>query len=512
MNKRHLIKLCQSGDREAFGILYQTYLTPMRDTVRYYVNNSDAVWDILHDGFIIAFASIGSLKDAEKIEAWLTSIMKNLALQYLKEESNHVYVPLSDVSIANDNDVDNQRNSELTWDELNRIIDKLPEGYSKVFRLAVLDGLSHKEIGALLGIAPHSSSSQLSHAKAMMRRMIKEYRMEMGIFSIMAIILLLWHGIFRHKENTMPTPTVSKNTDKSTTIIVDSITDAKTRTDSIIQRSKTIYKTDATRTPELTADATLPADSIPVVKNDNVTNNATKSIPNIIDHTEHIAYEGLPRTQLTKNHDLSLSLAYSGTLGQNDDNRYRIPNPELPDVEGPTGEIEVTEKTRHHMPVVIGLSLSKSLNPRWSIETGIRYTLLRSDFLSESKLASKETVQRIHYIGIPLKFNYRILTYNGFSLYGQGGVAFDIPIYGTQSIWEYSPKPGTTTNDLRHIHAPLQWSVDGGLGIQYHFTPSLSIYAEPSLRYYFNSGNGIKTIRQEKPFEFTLPIGLRLTW
>lgn len=69
MDKRHLIRRCQSGDREAFGILYQTYLTPMSEIVAYYVHDHDAVWDILHDGFLIAFTSIASLKNSEKVEA-----------------------------------------------------------------------------------------------------------------------------------------------------------------------------------------------------------------------------------------------------------------------------------------------------------------------------------------------------------------------------------------------------------------------------------------------------------
>ena len=106
------------------------------------------------------------------------------------------------------------------------------------------------------------------------------------------------------------------------------------------------------------------------------------------------------------------------------------------------------------MPLVIGLSLNKSLASRWSIETGLRYTFLRSDFLSESELMNKETIQRIHYIGVPLKLNYRLFTYNGFSLYGRGGGALDIPVYGTQSILEYSPDLESTNKDLFHINAP----------------------------------------------------------
>ncbi len=511
MDNLRIIEQCKSGDRNAFGLLYQAYLPTMQEVVAYYIHNSDIVWDILHDGFLIAFTSIGTLKNGAKIEAWLTTIMKNLSLQYLKDESNHISVPMSDIAIAGNNETSTDEVHQLTWEELDKIIDKLPKGYGKVFRLAVLDGLSHKEIAALLGIAPHSSSSQLTHAKAMLRRMITQYRVEMGILSIIGIILLIWHGVFKNREDIPSTPIISKNNDKEMSLVTDSIADRNSKDDSIDPSPKIIYKVIRhPETQENIADVTIPTDSIPTIKDDSITNDTIMIIPNIINREGLIAQEITPRQ--SENPDWSLSLAYAGSLEQNDMNRYRIPNPALPDVEGPDGEIEVTEKTRHYMPLVIGLSVNKSLSSRWSVESGLRYTFLRSDFLSQSKVMNKETVQRIHYIGVPLKFNYRIITYNGFSLYGQGGGALDIPISGSQSILEYSPQFGNPTKTTINIHAPLQWSVEAGLGIQYHFTPSFSIYAEPSFKYYFNPGSDIKTIRQDKPFEFTIPIGLRLTW
>ena len=511
MDKVQLVKRCQSGDREAFGILYQAYLSSMTDVVRYYIHNIDVEQDILHDGFLIAFTSISSLKNGTKLEAWLTSIMKNLSIQYLRNEASHISVPMSDTAFADNVDATIDEGRELTWEELYKIIEKLPEGYGKVFRLAVLDGLSHKEIAALLGIAPHSSSSQLSHAKAMLRRMITQYRMEMGLLSIIGIIMLIWHWDINRREETPSTPIISSNTDKEIPFVTDSIEGANSATDSIVPRIKRVHKTiQHPETQRNIAEITITADSIPSIKNDSIANDTIRAFPNIINLKEPIAQEDFPSTQHAEISNWSLSLAYSGTLGENDYNKYRIPNPGIPNVEGPAGEIDVTEKTCHYMPLVIGLSLNKSLSSRWSIETGLRYTLLRSDFLSESELINKETIQRIHYIGVPLKFNYRIFTYNGFSLYGQGGGALDIPVYGTQSILEYYPKLGTTNKNLLHINAPLQWSVEGGLGIQYHFTPSFSIYAEPSFKYYFNTGSDIKTIRQDKPFEFSIPIGLRL--
>lgn len=513
MDKKHLIQRCQSGDREALGILYQTYLVRMYRIVAYYVHNQDAVWDILHDGFLIAFASISSLKDTEKVEPWLVSIMKNLSLQYLKDESSHISVAVSDTEITDNAGATVDEERELTWEELDKMISKLPEGYGKVFRLAVLDGLSHKEIAGMLGIAPHSSSSQLTHAKAMLRRMIRQYRMEIGLLSIIGIILLIWNMAVNRNEETHPTPVISNNADGALPLVTDSIDSVDSATGDDAPGSRMIYKT--IQRPEVhqdIAETTIAADSIPAVKNDSIANDTVMLSPNIVNRERLIVHEDVLNTKHSESRDWSLALAYSGSFGQNDLNRYRIPDPDMSDANDPIEEIEVTEKSHHYMPLVIGLSVNKTLTSRWSIETGLRYTFLRSEFLSGSELMNRETTQRIHYIGIPLKVNYRIFTYRGFSLYGQGGGALDIPVYGTRSVWEYQPREGAVSTDEFHIHAPVQWSVEGGLGIQYHFTPSFSIYAEPSFRYYFNSGSDIRTIRQDKPFEFTLPIGVRFTW
>ena len=48
--------------------------------------------------------------------------------------------------------------------------DTLPNSFQKVFRLSVLEGLSHQEIAALLNIEPHTSSSELFRAKKMLRQ------------------------------------------------------------------------------------------------------------------------------------------------------------------------------------------------------------------------------------------------------------------------------------------------------------------------------------------------------
>ena len=64
--------------------LYRIYSPCMLRLVKRYVTDLSAAEDVLHDGFIIVFANIGKLKNTDKLEFWIRTIMKNLSLQYLK--------------------------------------------------------------------------------------------------------------------------------------------------------------------------------------------------------------------------------------------------------------------------------------------------------------------------------------------------------------------------------------------------------------------------------------------
>jgi cbb3-type cytochrome oxidase subunit 3 len=75
--------------------------------------------------------------------------------------------------------------------EVVKMIDRLPEGYGQVFRLSVFEGMSHKEIADMLGIEPHSSSSQLARAKKMLRKMMQHYWVAMLLLLFIPVTLFL---------------------------------------------------------------------------------------------------------------------------------------------------------------------------------------------------------------------------------------------------------------------------------------------------------------------------------
>ena len=114
-----LVRRCQARDRDALGILYQTYRQPMMNIIGRYVSGRDDVHDILHDGFVVIFGSLPSLKDPEKLEHWMGRIMRNLSLQYLKQMSHHAHVELIQIQDADIAEPESpQPDEELMMEEL----------------------------------------------------------------------------------------------------------------------------------------------------------------------------------------------------------------------------------------------------------------------------------------------------------------------------------------------------------------------------------------------------------
>ena len=66
-------------------------------------------------------------------------------------------------------------------------------------------------------------------------------------------------------------------------------------------------------------------------------------------------------------------------------------------------------------------------------------------------------------------------------------------------------------SDHFSIRAPWQFSTSLGVGVQYQLTPSVGLFAEPSLQYFLPSHSEIETYRTEHPFVFSLPLGIRIT-
>lgn len=169
-------------------------------------------------------------------------------------------------------------------------------------------------------------------------------------------------------------------------------------------------------------------------------------------------------------------------------------------------------RVRHRLPVHAGASISYRINDRVSVETGIAYSYLSADIHEGSDSYYFAGEQSLHYVGIPVGVRIRAMSWKNFDIYVGAGFEADKCVSGT--LKKSYVINGQTRDDGHESISirPLQWSVNAGAGVQYNISSMVGIYAEPGLSYYFDNGSNIETIYSEKPLNFNLNIGLRVSF
>lgn len=169
-------------------------------------------------------------------------------------------------------------------------------------------------------------------------------------------------------------------------------------------------------------------------------------------------------------------------------------------------------RVRHRLPVHAGASIAYRINDRVSVETGIAYSYLSADIHEGSDSYYFAGEQSLHYIGIPVGVRVRAVSWKNFDVYVGAGFEAEKCVSG--SLKKSYVINGQTRDDGRESISirPLQWSVNATAGVQYNISSQIGIYAEPGLSYYFDNGSDIETIYSEKPLNFNLNIGLRVSF
>ena len=209
MEAAELISRCKAGERQALNLLYQQYKPQLLNICRQYAKGDDVAEDLLHDAFVVIFTSLDRLENDDKLEAWMFSIVRNVGYHY-RQHVDKEQAALQ--QLAKEKSETTETGHIADYNELKSLVTLLPQGYQQVFRLSVFEGLSHQEIGQLLGITPHSSSSQLSHAKRMLRRLIRQSWVL--VLLLIAIPAAIWQFLKKDKEPVNQLPVVSKTKPK----------------------------------------------------------------------------------------------------------------------------------------------------------------------------------------------------------------------------------------------------------------------------------------------------------
>lgn len=569
-NIQTLVFKAKQGDNSAFSTLYQIYYPKMKGIcINILKEDKDVVDDLVQDAFILALVSLKDLKNPNRFSQWLTSITSNLALKYKEKGNTFRYISLSDIDESVIDCCDDYRNtvSSIQYEDIMAEIDKLPVGYKKVFKLSVLDGLSHQEIAKLLDIAPHSSSSQLARAKALLRNKLS--KRTILIMVLVLIIIPVYKQLitkkqlisendsnitrrriiknkvspaskndvdstnctqkqnpYTHYHNMLTIESIAAMRDDTTEIkhnIIANITDtlrdekqfAVNRTDSILVKDSIIapnlYKeswiTENLEVHKRNKWQLLAAGSLGTTLVQSVckfikSNDITSDLPSDPDQPTDPTIPSEKYFTTWENYAKELH-----RISQADPTVENVAMADIAD----HNSGEIVEVEHHDKPITLSIAVNKNIGKRWSLETGLQYSYLKSYLILGTGSYRVDKEQKLHYLGVPFKLSYQFMKFKRLSTYGSVGTGILIPIYGkTDADYIVGDKSAYTTD--WKLTLPIQWSVNTNIGIQYQFAPNLNLFIEPTMNWYIPNGSCIKNAWTERPFTLTIPFGIRFSW
>ena len=489
---KQIAERCQQGEQEAFGQLYTLTYDKLRQVCRQYISNEADIDDVLHDAYYLIFTKIGTLRDTSKAEAWMQKVIQNLALAYLQERKKQPAVPLDCVKdmVVMPASV----TSSGIYEEIMARIDQLPNSYRRVFRLSVLKEMSHQQIAELLNIDPHTSSAQLFRAKKMLRRSLVVILL--GLLAI-GVPIGLWKWTQR-----LSSPTITPGDTKQTATLkpakethhLDSVNSQ------FRLRKLSTQSTQIVIMEPIKANSAL---SLPTETTERDTTMVPEKPQSTMPQERKTITEtpDLPDVKTTtRQQEWLLAMDFSGISGRQTFN--------LPYGDGGPNDTEMDTITHHRLPLTISLSVNKMLGNRWAVGTGLQYTLLYSETQAGNTYAWDQQLQRLHYLGIPLRATWYPVINCHWAAYGTIQTMLELPLSGTSRKNAIVDGQQIDTKKLT-LDPSVQWSVGLGIGLEYRLTPTISLYAEPSVQYFFMTGDGLDTYRTAHPVTFSIPIGIR---
>ncbi|MBL0735487.1 RNA polymerase sigma factor [Flavobacterium sp. GN10] len=163
-----IIKLAADNNRQAQQQIYSKFSSKMLSVCRQYIKDIQLAEDVMITAFMKVFTNLKNFEHKGSFEGWIRRIMVNECISYLRVQKKVKFAEDEFFVEESFNEID----SQFTVEQIQYLIDALPDGYKMVFNLYAIEGYKHNEIAKMLGINEGTSKSQLSHARKMLQTQI----------------------------------------------------------------------------------------------------------------------------------------------------------------------------------------------------------------------------------------------------------------------------------------------------------------------------------------------------
>lgn len=162
----------------------------------------------------------------------------------------------------------------------------------------------------------------------------------------------------------------------------------------------------------------------------------------------------------------------------------------------------------HRQPVRFLVEAEYRINDVLGLSGGLAYTLLVSELHSGAG-SSYTTLQKLNYLGIPLRLNAYMLDKRRASLYASAGTMVEKCVSGS-TVTDWSVGGLLTEGERRSIiDRKFQFSLTLSLGAGLRLSDNTGVFLEPGCTWYVPNNGDVNNIYRDKPVNFSLSVGIR---
>lgn len=179
----NLVEQLIKGEEPAFKQAFGEYYPGLLRFANSYVHDSFLAENIVQDAFVILWEKRTSISLDTNLKAFLVTIIKNKAINFLEKERNRARID-SDLLKVREKTYNLEALHSLNPEELfsaeinhilNKALDELPEQTRNVFILSRFKGLSNRTIASKLDITEKGVEYHISKALKVLRVKLSDY-------------------------------------------------------------------------------------------------------------------------------------------------------------------------------------------------------------------------------------------------------------------------------------------------------------------------------------------------
>ena len=174
MTEPQLVARAVAGDLAAQRLIYDQHVDRVYRLAYRLAGDEDLARDFTQETFVRAFDRLETFRGDSSLGTWLHAIGVSVSLNGLRKVKRFRTRESSLDEALTIGAVSRRAEPDLKV-RLRQAIDDLPEGYRTVFLMHDVEGYTHEEIAAALGVQPGTSKAQLFRARARLREALADF-------------------------------------------------------------------------------------------------------------------------------------------------------------------------------------------------------------------------------------------------------------------------------------------------------------------------------------------------